>query len=445
MAGSKAGTAKRSRTKNDASRTELATADYRHEGATRKNIPPASLAAEGKVPYAAKVRYHYSPHLPPVLRFDPTGAPDRLPDLIAEAGRRPLTAQEQKLLADALRTQEPWLEWAGKRESDSVSEGRGHFDVDPVALHIHERVSTQAILKVAARQDVQRDLFADPQQAYQEAVQFYRHDINWANRLILGDSLQVMSSLARRENLTGKVQMIYIDPPYGIKFASNFQAEVGKRDVKEKEQDLTREPEMVKAYRDTWRLGTHSYLTYLRERLIQAKALLADTGSIFVQISDENLHRVRLLMDEVFGPANFVSSISYRTMTPLESGYIESVYDYLLWYACDKDQMKYRNVFAPKALEGNSEFKFVEEDGFFRELDGAELQGVASWSRVHDVFKRSVLESSGFTTSCTFPFEFEGSVYSPRGGKSWRTNPAGMARLKAASRLFVLGTNPPAE
>src|SRR5260370_23204530 len=150
------------------------------------------------------------------------------------------------------------------------------------ALHIHERVSTQAILKVAAREDVNRSLFADPEQEYNEAVQFYKHDVDWSNRLILGDSLQVMSSLARREDLAGKVQMIYMDPPYGIKFASNFQPEIGKREVKDKEADLTREPEMVKAYRDTWMLGVHSYLAYLRDRLTVAKDLLTDSGSIFV-------------------------------------------------------------------------------------------------------------------------------------------------------------------
>jgi adenine-specific DNA-methyltransferase len=227
------------------------TTDYRHKGEKRTNIPPAKIAAEGKVPKVAKMRYHYSPHLPPELRFDPTGKADKLPELIAEAGRRPLTEKEQKLLAEALRNHHPWLEWAGKQEQHE----RGFFEVDPVALHIHERISTQAMLRVLAREDVQRDLFADPQQAYAQAVQFYKHPVDWANRLILGDSLQVMTSLARRENLAGKVQMIYIDPPYGIKFSSNFQPQVGQRDVKDRDQDLTREPEMVRAYRDTWTLG----------------------------------------------------------------------------------------------------------------------------------------------------------------------------------------------
>jgi len=176
---------------------------------------------------------------------------------------------------------------------------------------------TWAILRVLAREDVDRDLFADPQHDYAKAVQFYQHDVDWANRMILGDSLQVMASLARREDLAGKVQMIYLDPPYGIKFASNFQPKLGQREVKDREQDLTREPEMVKAYRDTWTLGVHSYLTYLRDRLAMARELLSDTGSIFVQISDENLHRVRCVMDEVFRADNFIGQIVFRTTSSL--------------------------------------------------------------------------------------------------------------------------------
>ena len=209
---------------------EAAISDYRHAGVSRKNNPPASIAAEGWTPYIPQVRYSYSPRLPPELRFDETGAADQLPELLARARQGPLTDEEIRVLAEALRAHEPWLEWAGKREATG-------FAIDPVALHIHERVSTQALLKVATRQDVTRDLFADPEQEYREAVQFYQHDVDWANRMILGDSLQVMASLARREDLAGKVQMIYMDPPYGIRFASNFQPEIGKRDVKDKETD----------------------------------------------------------------------------------------------------------------------------------------------------------------------------------------------------------------
>ncbi len=193
--------------------------DYRYPGATRPNNPPAALAAEGRTPPAAKLAYAYSPRLDPVLRSDRTGRADALPPLLEKATREPLSAEEAALLAEALRRHEPWLEWAGKRETPG-------FAVDPVALHIHERVSTQAILRTAARKDVTRDLFADPQLSYAHAVKFYQHDVDWANRLILGDSLQVMASLAQRENLAGKVQMIYLDPPYGIRFGSNFQPEI---------------------------------------------------------------------------------------------------------------------------------------------------------------------------------------------------------------------------
>jgi adenine-specific DNA-methyltransferase len=234
---------------------------YRHKGEKRRNIPPAAIAAEGRVPQAHRLQYSYSPRLDPVLRFDASGAPDKLPELLDKATHEPLAEAEARLLADALRRHDPWLEWAGKREANG-------FAVDPVALHIHERVSAQAILKVAARKDVTRDLFADPQFDYHQAVQFYRHEMDWSNRLILGDSLQVMASLAQREDLAGKVQMIYIDPPYGIRFGSNFQPTTQRSEIKDRDTDLTREPEMIRAYRDTWHLGVHSYLTYLRDRLV---------------------------------------------------------------------------------------------------------------------------------------------------------------------------------
>lgn len=221
--------------------------DYRFPEATRKNNPPAKIAAEGHVPLVPRGEYAYSPRRPPELRFDPTGSADELPKLLTAARQRALAEAEASVLAEALRVHEPWLEWAGKREARS-------FAVDPVALHIHERVSTQAILKVAAREDVNRSLFADPEQEYNEAVQFYKHDVDWSNRLILGDSLQVMSSLARREDLAGKVQMIYFDPPYGIRFKSNFQPLIARRDVMDKEADLTRvrDGQGLPRYLDAW-------------------------------------------------------------------------------------------------------------------------------------------------------------------------------------------------
>ncbi len=407
--------------------------DYRFPEATRKNNPPAKIAAEGFVPLVPNPPYLYSPRRPPELRFDPTGHADELPELLAKATTEKLTEAEAWALAEALRVHEPWLEWAGKREAKS-------FSVDPVALHIHERVSTQAILKVAAREDVNRSLFADPEQEYNEAVQFYKHDVDWSNRLILGDSLQVMSSLARREDLAGKVQMIYFDPPYGIKFGSNFQPEIGKRKVSDAEGDLTREPEMVKAYRDTWNLGVHSYLSYLRDRLVAAKELLTDKGSMFVQIGDENLHHIRELMDEILGAQNFVAVINFKTMMPLESGEIESVCDYLCWYARDKSALKYRNIYVPKRVGEGSEFVFIDNmDGTFRRMSDDETETFAETALAQAVFKRSDLASSGYTPSCTFPIEFQGQSFVTKRGKSWRTTPKGVEVLKRSDRLFVLG------
>ena len=320
--------------KRPAKKQETETQDYRHGTATRTNNPPAGIAAHGQVHETPKQVYAYNPHLPPSLRFDESGTADQLPELLTKAQQGPLSPEEVQILAAALKNHSPWLEWAGKQEAQS-------FAVDPVALHIHERVSAKAVVKVAERENVQREFFADPQLEYLEAVQSYQHDVNWANRLILGDSLTVMSSLLQREDLAGKVQMIYIDPPYGIKFASNFQPTVFQRDVKDKGGDLTREREQIKAYRDTWTLGVHSYLAYLRDRLIVAKDLLTDSGSIFVQISDENVHRVRCLMDEVFGSENFVSHIVFtKTRSLVSSDFVTTICDYILWYAKDRDLAK---------------------------------------------------------------------------------------------------------
>jgi adenine-specific DNA-methyltransferase len=370
--------------------------------------------------------------------------------LLDEAAKRPLTGEELRqlkdtfeaavtpdaaqYLAEALRRHEPWLEWSGKRE-------KPWFEVDPVALHIHERVSTQAILRVLAREDVQRDLFADPQLEYHEAVRFYQHDVDWANRLVLGDSLAVMASLARREDLAGKVQMIYVDPPYGIKFSSNFQPQLGSRDVKDREQDLTREPEMVKAYRDTWTLGIHSYLAYLRDRLAMAKELLAHSGSIFVQISDENLHRVRCIMDEVFQAKNFVSLIQFTKTSSASSELLPSVCDYLLWYASDVERVKYREIFRPKAAgeEGASKYSFVElptgERCHYSQADARDLGELSESARVFTDDQLTSQRPPG-----SDPFEFQGAVFSPLPGY-WKTSIDGLHRLANANRVMVAGKN----
>jgi adenine-specific DNA-methyltransferase len=335
----------------------------------------------------------------------------------------------------------PFLDWTGKAE-------RLSFDVPTLPLFIHERLSTKAIVETLTghRRDKQQtmfELFGDPQHSVADQVlRAYEYPDKWVNRLILGDSLVVMNSLLHYEGLGGQVQMIYMDPPYGVRFGSNFQPFVRRRDVGHNDDaDMTREPEMVKAYRDTWELGLHSYLTYMRDRLLLSRELLAPTGSVFVQISDENLHHVRELMDDVFGADNFVACINFRTMTPLESGYIESVFDYVLWFSRDKEASKYRNLFAPKPLVDASEFRFVElEEGSHRELTRAELAELESFPKRDRIFKRSALESSGFTPSCIFAFQFQGKTFSPRGGKSWRTNREGMEILASKGRLFTLGT-----
>ena len=418
--------------------------DYRHSGAKRKNNPPAKIAAEGQIPIVPKIQYLYSPRRPPVLRFDSSGKADHIPELLAEASKRALTKDEIRMLADTLRMQEPWLEWAGKRESQTTG-----FSVDPVALHIHERISAQAILKVAARQDVQRSLFGDSEQEYHEAVQFYKHDIDWTNRMILGDSSQVMASLAHREDLAGKVQMIYIDPPYGIKYGSNFQPEIGKNDVKEKETDLTRELEMVRAYRDTWHLGVHSYLAYLRDRLIVARELLAESGSIFVQISDENLHRITCLFDDVFGPQNRCATFGFVKTAGQTSELVASVMNYLVWYARNKDHIKFRRLFQMKIVDGVSDdkaYNMVEfSSGYRRRLSPQEITGespLPSGAKPYQaitVISQSIGRSKGEGAACWFPMQVEGRSFLPTGGGRWRTNQDGMRRMKQAERLIPAG------
>jgi len=415
------------------------TADYRHEGSTRKNLPGAAMAGEGELPKAKRVKYAYSPHLDPVLRFDPSGRADKVAAVVEKACRgERLDAPEQEILrAVGKNWEQPWLEWANKQEEHA----RGHFSVDPVALHIHERISAQAILRTAQRQDTERSLFADPEQSYAESLKFYKHDVDWANRLILGDSLQVMSSLAHRENLAGKVQMIYIDPPYGIKYGSNFQPESGRLQVKDQDADLTREPEMVRAYRDTWQLGTSSYLTYLRQRLIAAKALLRPTGSIFVQISHDNLHRIRALLDEIFGATNFASQISFRTKIPLRTSFIANTHDYILWFAKDKEAMTYHAIYTKKGLGDEGRFSMLRlPSGERRYMTRAEKAG-AELPTGAQPFVAENFNSAGRTESCVFPFLYRGKSFEPTRGKSWKTNSTGMRRLAAAERLHPSESN----
>ena len=398
--------------------------NYLHR-ATRLNNPPAGLAAEGKSSAQALSDYSYNPHRTPTLRYDQSGHTDRVVELVELAGQRQLSISELEELKAFLSVHEPWLEWAGKRESEG-------FSVDPVALHIHERVSTQAILRAVQRHDLPRGLFGDPGLDPAKELQFYRYRVEWANRLILGDSLQIMASLARRENLAGQVQMIYLDPPYGIKFSSNFQPVVGQKDVKERDSDLPREPEMVRAYRDTWTLGVHSYLGYLRDRLMVAKELLADSGSIFVQISDENLHRVRMLMDEVFGANNFVSMISYATTTSFTSNQLSNIADHVLWYGRDKSNLKFSRLFRAKIAgeEGGTKYKALDQ-----------IHPELALVKENELAVSSDLTSQG-SVAVDQVFQMGTHTFSPPAGLHWKTNVEGLRRLRESGRLKIEGSKP---
>lgn len=349
-------------------------------------------------------------------------------------------------LADAVQQlralSRPFLNWAGKAE-------RLSFEVPTLPLFIHERLSTLAIKESLKghRRDRQDDflgsLFGPRRDLIEQSTRAYEYPDDWRNRLILGDSLVVMNSLLRFEGLGGQVQMVYMDPPYGVKFGSNFQPFVRKRDVRHgDDEDFTREPEMVQAYRDTWELGLHSYLTYLRDRLLLAKDLLSPSGSVFVQISDENLHHVRELMDEVFGAENFSAQIGFKAADPLGQKGIARVYDFILWYARDREHVRYHPVFRDRIISDDPEYRFIDDPSTkigYRVMTDEEFAALPNYT---GVFRRRNMTSSGFTESCTFDIELDGKRYPPPGRKSWSTNPAGVERLKAAGRIFVLGKDP---
>ncbi len=374
---------------------------YDHKGQRRKNNPPVGLVTEATDRDAPKKRYAYDPHLDPALT------------------------------------------WAGKAEHTS-------FEVPTVSLHVHERIDPKTIMEAVRRRNgvpvpVQGSLFEAPEEnpPLREAIDFYRHAHAWSNRLIAGDSLLVMNSLVEKEGLGGQVQMVYIDPPYGIRYGSNFQPFVNKRDVKDgSDEDLTQEPEMIRAFRDTWELGIHSYLTYLRDRLLLARELLHEGGSCFVQIGDENVHLVRGLMDEVFNARNFTALIAFKSMSPLSQSGLARNYDYLVWFAKDRERMKFRPLFSERDISADREYRFLDDssspDGF-RRLAEDEFRALRDKDRV---FRRVQLTSSGFTPSCTFPFEFRGVTCRPFGNKSWRTTREGVTRLIEKDRLFLLSGSP---
>ena len=367
-----------------------------------------------------------------------------LESLVSEQDRTPLRIAYERRNRDL----DPQLVWRGKDEQDWSD-----LVVQAPPLYIQEKVQPKALIEDLLRESRQRaqeeapdiqDLFADfnglPNP--EAATEFYQHDQNWSNRMILGDSLQVMASLAEREGLRGKVQCIYIDPPYGIKFNSNFQWSTTSRDVKDGKRDhITREPEQVKAFRDTWRDGIHSYLTYLRDRLTVARDLLTETGSVFVQIGDENVHRVRSALDEVFGEENFCSQISFRTTGAQTSGLIPQQSDFLLWYAKKREEIKYRVVLEPDntgAWNKNQDL-WIDEDSGWRRLTRSEKESLTSIPG--NVFRHRTVEPRSGGKSTIFDLEIDGRTFRPKLGKGWSSNFNGMRKLLRSKRLFVLGNS----
>lgn len=333
---------------------------------------------------------------------------------------------------------DPQLVWRGKDDQDGED-----LLVDAPPIYIQEKIDPRALIEnlrqtgSLGEREPEFTLFDSFDELDGlDGVEYYQHDESWKNRMILGDSLQVMSSLAEREALRGKVQMIYVDPPYGIKFGSNWQVRTSKREVKDGGvQDAAREAEQIKAFRDTWELGIHSYLAYLRDRLVVARDLLTQSGSVFVQIGDENVHLVRSLLDEVFGSENYVSQISYKTTTSATSLTLASITDYILWYAKDVDHLKFRRLYTSKVAgeKGATQYTFVEHpDGTRESIKGAQIQpGDRVWA--HD---QMTSQSGGATTQ--FEVRIGDKTFFPSSG-GWKTNSAGMERLRAANRLWPVG------
>ncbi|MFD1893562.1 site-specific DNA-methyltransferase [Ottowia beijingensis] len=412
---------------------------YRHPD-RRKNNPEVGLVNAESDPEQPKTRWAYDPHLDPALQFDSARA--QADALIADA----LAGNDPAAMRHALQTLQrmgaPYLQWTGKAERTS-------FEVDTVSLHVHERIDAMSILSsVGKRQNAsnlvaasvggtgargqkhpnffQPGLFEAPFESVplRAALDFYKHDRGWANRLVAGDSLLVMNSLVNKEGMAGQVQMIYIDPPYGIKYGSNFQPFVGKRDVKDRaDADLTQEPEMIKAFRDTWELGIHSYLTYLRDRLLLARELLSDSGSVFVQISDENLHHTKEILDEVFGVTNSVSVITVRKTGAVSSpdarlNSLATIGDFILWYAKNKKEIKYKQLFLDKFDNGSAESQYRLQDE------------VGAYQSV-------TIESNGYADKFHYPVFIGGREFRPASTRHWSTTENGIYRAEKAGRVLV--------
>ena len=340
---------------------------------------------------------------------------------------------------------DPTLEWAGKKEGMS-------FDVPSSSIHIHESIKPSKILRPVQAigddfVDPQMSLFGETplerQRRHRDELEFYKHGVDWTNRLIAGDSLVIMNSLLEKEGMAGQVQMCYFDPPYGIKYGSNFQPFVNKRDVKEKDEDLSQEPEMITAFRDTWELGLHSYLRYLRDRILLAHELLADTGSLFVQISDENIHHVREICDEIFKKENFCRQIFFKKTTGQASKILTSSGDYIVWYAKDIGKIKYRQLFEAKDTTQLDSYTFIESpDGKeWRKMTKSEIKDNSLVPEGWKIFSPQNLRSQGASSTSTCIYKFGGKEYYCGDNNHWKTPPKGLDKLVERNRLIAKGNS----
>lgn len=419
----------------------------RHSEATRRNIPTAEMESffrreEDHDPMPPK---HYPRARPLAAGETRTEEEPSVPEIIWNGARITITDAQAAELAETgtLTLSDAQLVWRGKDRQDWSD-----LVVNVPPLYIQEKIHPKAIIDQLKKATADRreattdapDLFADfngvePDQR----AEFYQHDQHWSNRMILGDSLQVMASLSERESLKGKVQCIFFDPPYGIKFNSNWQVSTQSRDVKDgKKPDISREPEQVKAFRDTWKDGIHSYLTYLRDRLTAMRDLLTESGSIFVQIGDENVHRVRAVMDEVFGPDNFVSQIAFRVTANLVANTLGRDSDFVLWFSRNRSSVKYRQLYRIRSYDDDvgGRYSRVEmPDGVRIAIaqTGQSLQKLESAGA--KLYRHDNLTSQGATLAGTVPFKYHDHTFHPGGARHWTTSVDALGRLGRAGRI----------
>lgn len=432
-----------------------------HDAARRINVPTAEMASlfeQQQEILGGDEREVIVARPRPLANGEDRGRdPDLDPQIVWNGARIRITKEQMRQLAETgeLELGDAQLVWRGKDRQDWSD-----LVVNAPPIYVQEKVHPKAIIDdLKRRSDARReaetdapDLFADFNGITdpEARAEFYQHAQHWTNRFILGDSLQVMASLAEREALRGKVQCIYFDPPYGIKFNSNWQVStLSSRVIDGKREDVSREPEQVKAFRDTWRDGIHSYLTYLRDRLMVARELLTESGSIFVQIGDENAHRVRAVMDEVFGEENRIIEIVFAKTVGQTADFVPGITDYCLWYGKKRTHTKFRPLLREKSLggEGTTGYRFVEREPFdWRPLSAEEKAGISPpptdgrLVAIGDLSSQRQGRAAGEGSAMGFPIEFRGSIFRPSGARGWSTTRDGIGRLARANRIYSSGT-----